>query len=152
MSGKTEKHFLFEVQLNWLSKKKGILWAKDAEGVLDVATPPQFGGEGKPWTPEHYFLNAISGCFMTTYLSFAYKLGFEISNFECNTIGEIEIVEGKYKFTVINLYPKIYIAEESLREKAAAAVSKTFGTFTFEISCKFQTLYLKTLGFCMFCV
>ena len=125
MSGKTEKHILFEVQLNWLCKKKGILRAKDAEGKLYVATPPKFGGEGKPWTPEHYFLNAISGCFMTTYLSFAHKLGFNISNFECTTIGEIEIVDGKYKFTIINLYPKIYIAEESLRKKASAALSKT---------------------------
>ncbi len=62
---------------------------------------------------------------MTTYIAFAKKAGFEISHFDCNTIGQIEIVEAKYKFTNINLYPKIYIARESLREKATAVLEKT---------------------------
>ncbi|MDP4261310.1 MAG: OsmC family protein [Bacteroidota bacterium] len=125
MQGKTEKQFFFEVQLNWLAAKRGMLRAKDAAGTLHVATPPKFGGEGKPWTPEHFFLSAISSCFMTTYLSFAGKLGIQISNFECNIIGQIEIAEGKYKFTHINLYPKVYISDETLREKATEALEKT---------------------------
>lgn len=125
MAGKTDKRFLFEVQLNWLTGKRGIISAKDAEGTLHVATPPKFGGEGNPWSPEHLFLGSISSCFMTTYLAFAKKLGFEISNLECNAIGQIRIVEGKYKFTNIDLYPKVYIATESLREKAMRALEKT---------------------------
>jgi organic hydroperoxide reductase OsmC/OhrA len=122
---KTDKQFFFEVNLNYLAGTRGILSAKDAEGTLHVATPPEFGGQGKPWTPEHFFLSSISGCFMTTYLVFAKKFQFAISNFECNAIGQVEIAEGKYKFTNINLFPKIYIADESLREKANLAVEKT---------------------------
>jgi organic hydroperoxide reductase OsmC/OhrA len=122
---KTDKQFFFEVKLNYLADTRGVLSAKDAEGTLHIATPPEFGGEGKPWTPEHYFLSSVSGCFMTTYLAFVKKLQFAISNFECNAIGQIEILEGKYKFTNINLFPKIYIADESLREKANLAVEKT---------------------------
>ena len=125
MSDKTGKHHLFEVQLNWLTGKKGLVSAKDVKGTLHVATPPAFGGEGKPWTPEHFFLGSISGCFMTTYLAFAQKLHFEISDLECEAIGQIEIVEGKYKFTRIDLFPKIYIPTETLREKAALALEKT---------------------------
>jgi organic hydroperoxide reductase OsmC/OhrA len=125
MTGKTGKQFFFEIQLNWLNAKRGILFAKDAEGMLHVATPPKFGGEGRPWTPEHFFLSAISSCFMTTYLAFAKKFGIQISHFDCNIIGEIEMIEGKYKFTQINLYPRIYIPDETLREKAARALEKT---------------------------
>lgn len=125
MAGKTGKQFLFEVQLNWLADTRGILSARDAKGTVHVATPPPFGGEGKPWTPEHFFLGSISSCFMTTYLAFAKKLHFAISDFECNAIGQIEIVDGKYKFTNINLYPRIYIAGETLREKANLALEKT---------------------------
>ena len=125
MTGKNDKTFMFEVQLNWLTGKRGILSAKDAEGTLHVATPPQFGGEGKPWTPEHFFLSAISGCFMTTYLVFAQKSAFEISNLDCDIIGQVELVGGSYKFTRIDVYPKIYIADESLRSKASAALEKT---------------------------
>lgn len=62
---------------------------------------------------------------MTTYLAFAKKLQFEITNFECNTIGQIEIVNGKYKFTLINVYPKISVADETLKEKANTALEKT---------------------------
>jgi peroxiredoxin-like protein len=125
MSGKTDKRFLFEVKLNWLTNKTGILLSKEATGTIHVATPPQFGGEGKPWTPEHLFLSSVSSCFMTTYLAFADKLNFHISGLDCESIGQVEIVEGKYKFTRIDLYPRICIADESLREKATTAVEKT---------------------------
>jgi peroxiredoxin-like protein len=125
MTGKKEKQFLFEVQLNWVEKTNGVLTANDVDGLLYVGTPPAFGGEGKNWSPEHLLLSAISSCFMTTYLAFAKKLNFEISHFECNTIGQIQIVEGRYKFTNINVYPKIFIAKEGLREKANTVVEKT---------------------------
>jgi peroxiredoxin-like protein len=125
MKGKTDRQFLFEVKLNWQEKNKGFLSAADAEGTIDVATPPEFGGEGKSWSPEHLFLSSISSCFMTTYLAFAKKLHFNISALECNSIGQIEIVNGKYKFTIINVYPIITIADESLREKANSALEKT---------------------------
>jgi organic hydroperoxide reductase OsmC/OhrA len=125
MTGKTQKQFFFEVQLNWLEVTTGILSSKEANGALYVATPAKFGGEGKPWTPEHLFLSAISGSFMTTYLAFAKKLKFNISHLDCNAIGQIERVDGRYQFTNINLFPKIYIAEESVREKASLALEKT---------------------------
>jgi organic hydroperoxide reductase OsmC/OhrA len=125
MPGKTDKQFLFEVQLNWLADTRGVLSARDAAGTIHVATPPAFGGQGKPWTPEHLFLSSISSCFMTTYLAFAKKIHFEIYHFECDTIGQIEVVDGKYKFTHINLYPKIYIVDEILRDKATLALEKT---------------------------
>jgi peroxiredoxin-like protein len=119
------KQFLFEVKLDWQENTKGILSAADAEGTIDVATPPEFDGKGKPWSPEHLFLSAISSCFMTTYLAFIKKLQFNISAFECYTIGQIEIVNGKYKFTLINVYPTIVVVDESLREKANVVLEKT---------------------------
>ena len=125
MAGKSDKQFFFEVKLNWLADTRGILSAKDAEGSIHVATPPEFGGGGKPWSPEHLFLSSISSSYMSTYLLFAKKMGFEIANFECNTIGQILLVDGKYKFTKIDLFPKIFITDESVREKANQAVEKT---------------------------
>ncbi len=125
MKGKTDKQFLFEVALQWQNSNTGVLSATDASGTIDIATAPEFGGVEKSWSPEHLFLSAINGCYMTTYLAYAKKLQFAISNFQCNAIGQIEIVEGKYKFTIVNIYPKIFIADESLREKANTALQKT---------------------------
>ena len=62
---------------------------------------------------------------MTTFLAFAKKLHFGISHLQCNAIGQIELINGRYKFTTIDLYPEIFIADESLREKANKAVEKT---------------------------
>ena len=62
---------------------------------------------------------------MTTYLALSKKMGFEILDFNCEAVGQIEIVEGRYKFTRIDLYPKVYIVNEELREKAEKAVEKT---------------------------
>ncbi len=125
MTNKTDKQFLFEVKLNWIESAKAVITAPDTEGSVQVATAPEFGGVGKPWSPEHYFLSAISGCFMTTYLAYAKKLDFDIKDFNCDIIGQIEIVAGKYKFTHINIYPNIYIADETIREKANMALEKT---------------------------
>lgn len=124
-SGKTDKQFLFEVQLKRVEKNCGELHAGDVSGTIHVATPLAFGGEGNDWSPEHLFLGSVNSCYMTTYLSFAKRLGFEITHFDCQAIGQIELVEGKYKFTHINLYPKICIAEELLRSKAGVAMEKT---------------------------
>lgn len=124
MQTRIGKQFLFEVKLDWMTEKKGVLSAKDAEGELHIATPLKPGIE-RVWTPEHFFLSSISGCFMTTYIAFAKKYDFEVSNFECNSIGLVDMVDDKYKFTHIDLYPKVYINSEELREKAELAMEKT---------------------------
>ena len=122
---KKDKQIFFQVQLNWLSKQRGVLTASDVKGSIHVTTPPAFGGEAGEWSPEHLFLNSVSSCFMATYLVFAKKSGFEISGFECETIGQVELVEGSYRFTTVNVYPKIYIKDDSLRVMAELALEKT---------------------------
>ena len=120
-----EKQILFGVSLNWLSKQVGILYADDAAGTICVATPSVFGGEGRDWSPEHLLLGAVNGCFMSTYLVFAKKFKFDVSRFECNVTGKIQLVEGKYQFTQIDVFSKVFVAEESLKEKADLALQKT---------------------------
>ena len=61
---------------------------------------------------------------MTTYLAIAGKLDFQVSHIECQAIGQVEILEGKYRFTRINLYPKIYLGSEELRHKAELCMKK----------------------------
>ena len=125
MKGKEDKKIQFNVQLNWMANKKGLLSAYDADGTLLIATPPAFGGEGKPWSPEHLFLGAISSCFMTTFLVFAEKSKLNISRYNCSIIGQISFSEGRYRFILIDLYPKIFIADEASREKAETVLKKT---------------------------
>ncbi|MBS1600883.1 MAG: OsmC family protein [Bacteroidetes bacterium] len=125
MNEQKSKRITFDISLNWLTDNRGILTSNDVKDTIRVALPPAFGGEPEQWSPEHLFLGSISSCFMTTYLVFAKKFGFEISHLECQTVGNLEMVDGKYVFSSVHLYPKIYIADKSFREKAIKTMEKT---------------------------
>jgi peroxiredoxin-like protein len=122
---KTDKQFFFEAGLNWLADDRGVLYAHDVKEIIHVAAPAAFGGTGKEWSPEHLLLSSIISCYMSTYLGISKKMNLTVSRFECNAIGQVELVEGKYRFTNINVYPKIFIADETVREKAGKAAEKT---------------------------
>ena len=139
-SRKSEQQFLFEVSLNWLTKQKGILSADDAAGTIRVATPKVFGGEGRDWSPEHLFLGAVCSCFMTTYLAFAKKMSLNIARLECDVTGQIQLTEGRYQFTHIDVFPKVYV-EASLIEKAGLALQKTQKYCLVSNSIKAEVIY-----------
>ena len=119
------KSFLFEVRLDWLTGDKGILTSNEVKDTIRVAMPEAFGGESNQWSPEHLFIASVSSCFMVTYLSFAKKMGFNISHFESHATGQIKIIDGHYQFTDIDVYPKIFIEDEVPVEKALEALKKT---------------------------
>lgn len=121
---KDGKRFVFDVRLDWLEEQKGVITANDAKGPVYVATPPAFGGQGNDWSPEHLFLGSIASCFMSTYLYFARKMKFEISHLECHAIGQVELVEGKYKFTHIGVFPTVHVSNDTVMEIADLAILK----------------------------
>ena len=49
----------------------------------------------------------------------------ENTGFECSATGQVEIVDGKYKFTYIHIYPKAFVGNEADVEKARVAMEKT---------------------------
>jgi organic hydroperoxide reductase OsmC/OhrA len=121
---KDGKQIVFDVRLDWLSEQRGILTANDAAGPVYVATPPAFGGKEGDWSPEHLFLGSIASCFMSTYLYFTRKMKFEIAHLECHAIGQIELIEGKYKFTHIGVFPTVHVSDATLIELADLAILK----------------------------
>ena len=122
---KSDKQFYFDVELNWLANNSGIVHSREVNGAIQVSTPKQFGGEGKDWSPEHLFLSSICSCYMSTFISLTKKMNFNINRLDCSAIGQIEKLDEGYKFTFINLYPEITIADQSLLEIANLAVEKT---------------------------
>jgi organic hydroperoxide reductase OsmC/OhrA len=121
---KDGKHFVFDIRLDWLNEQKGVLTANDTNGPIYVATPPAFGGQEKEWSPEHLFLGSIASCFMSTYIYFARKMKFTFAHIECHAIGQIELVEGKYKFTHIGVFPTIRVSDATVMELADLAILK----------------------------
>ncbi len=125
MTNKLSEPLIFESRLNWLTGDMGILHSPDVNGTMHVATPHQFGGSGKEWSPEHLFLSAVVSCYMSTFIAFNKKANVPVTHFECRATGQVELAAGKYKFTQIDVYPKVRVDEEPMREKAAMLMNKT---------------------------
>jgi len=122
---KNNKPIIFSTDLHWSGERSGTVSSLSAKQTILVSTPPEFGGPHGDWSPEHLFLSAVTSCFMSTYLVFVNKMKIEHTGFECTATGQVELVDGKYKFTYIHLYPKAFIGNRSDLEKAQVALEKT---------------------------
>lgn len=121
---KTNKPILFTTDLHWIADDEGIVQSPSVQQPVHVTKPPEFGGTEDGWNPEQLFLSAVTSCYMTTYLSFVQKIRFENVGFECTATGQVELVEGKFKFTYIHIYPKAQVTSEEDVEKARLAMEK----------------------------
>ncbi len=109
----------YQVKLNWLEDRKGVIQSEVLDSKIEVVTPPEFpkGIEGK-WSPEHLFVAAVNSCFMTTFLAVAENSKLDFSAMECNAVGTLDKVEGKYQITEITLFPIVTIVDEVQKDKA----------------------------------
>lgn len=124
MSLKNNKPIIFSADVHWSGEKSGMVSSPSAKGSLFVSTSPEFGGPEGNWSAEHLFLSSITSCFMSTYLGFIDKLKIVHTGFECTATGQVELVDGKYKFTYIHLYPKAFVGNSADIEKAQVALEK----------------------------
>jgi len=125
MENKLAHQLLFETNLNWLSDDRGIVYANGCNGTIHVSTPAAFGGSDKEWSPEHLLLGAVVSCYMATFNGFAKKAKLTIAHLECRAVGEVKIVEGRYKFTQIDIFPKIFVENDIQSESANSVAQKT---------------------------
>lgn len=109
----------YEVNLKWTGTRKGLLSSPVLPQTIEVATPPEFPkGIAGIWSPEHLFAASINSCLMTTFISIAENSKFEYSSFECKSICNVDLVDGKYAVTEIILRPKVVIHFSQKPEKA----------------------------------
>ena len=120
---KNNKPIIFTTDLHWSGDRFGIVSSSSLRSFL-VSTPPEFGGPEGEWSPEHLLLSSITSCFMSTYLVFVNKMKIENKGFECTATGQVEIVDGKYKFTYIHIYPKAFVGTDVDVERAKVAMEK----------------------------
>ncbi len=115
----------YEVTVNWLQDKQGVLYAPELNDEISVATPPQFpGGIEKIWSPEHLFTAAVNSCLMTTFLAIASNSQLRYNKFTSKGIGKLEMVDGKYIMSSVSLYPTVVVDNEAEIEKANKVLQK----------------------------
>jgi peroxiredoxin-like protein len=120
-----EAHY-YNVNLNWLTDRKGELFSPELNTKIEVATPPEFNkGIAGIWSPEHLLTAAVNSCFMTTFLAIAENSRLNFETFNCEAKGKLEQVEGKFLMTEIVLTPVLKITNKEDREKAERILSKS---------------------------
>jgi len=116
----------YEVDVNWIGDRIGILYSPELNEEMQVATPPQFPkGVEKIWSPEHLFTAAVNSCLMTTFLSIAENSKLDFKKFTSKAYGKLEIVDGKYIMSEIRLIPCLTILKEEDMEKAVRVLNKS---------------------------
>ena len=116
----------YEVNLNWNRDRRGTISSPALPMQIEVATPPDFPkGIAGIWSPEHFFVAAVNSCLMTTFLAVAENSKVEFISFECNAVGKVEQVEGKYSITEVVLKPTLTVAASNGEERMLRILEKS---------------------------
>jgi peroxiredoxin-like protein len=120
-----ELHSTYPVAVRWTGGKTGVASAPDGLPDLEVGSPPQFGGPGGRWTPEHFFVGAAALCWMTTFLASAALSKLEVAAVEASGEGAVERGDDRrFSISRIVLRPRVTIHREEDREKAMKLIEK----------------------------
>ncbi|MCX6147169.1 MAG: OsmC family protein [Candidatus Kapabacteria bacterium] len=117
---------LYDVQVAWENDRKGLLSSSTLNQNIEVVTPPEFPkGIAGVWSPEHLFVAAINSCLMTTFLAIAENSKLEFTSFSSDATGKLEMIDGKYLMSEVNLHPKVIINEGTDKEKVERILNKS---------------------------
>lgn len=142
-----EPHY-YNVNLSWISDRKGEMSSPELEEVIEVATPPQFpkGIEGV-WSPEHLLTAAVNSCFMTTFLAVAENSKLEFVLFDCKAKGKLEQIEGKFLMTEVVLEPTLVINKEADKDRAERILQKSEAACLISNSIKSKVSMITNIQF-----
>lgn len=114
----------YNTTVKWTEGRKGEL-IEPTMPTIEVATPPEFPkGVPNTWSPEHLYVASANICLMTTFLAIAENSKLDFKTFECDGVGKLEKVDGRFMISEIVLKPKVVVAEEKDIERAQRIVEK----------------------------
>ncbi len=121
----SEIHSTYRFSVRWQDGKLGLASAPDGLPDIEIASPPQFGGPGGRWTPEHFFVGAAASCWLTTFLAIADLSRLEIAAVEAAAEGVLERGDDKrFSITRIVLRPRVTVRRDGDRDRALRLIRK----------------------------
>lgn len=119
-----EKQYVYTLNASSTGVRSGIVVAEDIEPSIAFSAPPEFQGQAGKWTPEYFLVAAVAGCFVSTFSGMATLSKLEFPSLEVQAEGVISKDEGGWRFTQIDLRPRLTIAQEKDRERANRLLEK----------------------------
>ncbi|MCZ7602532.1 MAG: OsmC family protein [Melioribacteraceae bacterium] len=114
----------YNTTVKWTEGRKGEL-IEPTMPTIEVATPPEFPkGVPNTWSPEHLYVASANICLMTTFLAIAENSKLDFKSFECDGVGKMEKVDGRFMISEIVLKPKVVVTHEKDIERAQRIVEK----------------------------
>ncbi len=118
-------NYRFTANAAWTEGRRGVVTGGPGAAKLEFSAPPEFQGQAGFWTPEHFFLAAVTTCFVTTFRVIAGLSKFDAAALEVQAEGTVEKAEGGFHFSRVVLRPLLTIRLEADRERALRLLEKT---------------------------
>ena len=119
--------YVYRVAASSTALRGGIASAENIQPSIGFSAPPEFqgqSGQSGSWTPEHFFVTSVASCFVSTFSGMADLSKLEFLLLEVDAEGILAKDEGGWRFTQINLRPRLNIAQEKDRERAGRLLEK----------------------------
>ena len=116
----------YQIQLQSADPKSGKIESlEDGLPTLEFASPPEFGGPGGVWTPEHLYVGAVSSCLMTTFRAIADMAGVEVVSYTDDATGTLVRGEDRlYRIDTVILRPHVVVPADKDLTKAERLLRK----------------------------
>jgi organic hydroperoxide reductase OsmC/OhrA len=107
----------YETTVEWTENRRGTLSAAQRPTILTGA-PPEFGGSGDVWSPEHLCVAAVNSCVMLTFIAIAANSKVALHRYSAAATGTLEKVEGRGPvITRVVVKPRVTVGPDVDRAK-----------------------------------
>jgi peroxiredoxin-like protein len=114
----------YETSMVWSEGRRGRV---ESPGLppLDFASPPEFGGPGGTWTPEHALVTAVNACVLLTFVAIAEFSKLSFGSLSARANGKLGKVEGEgLRFTSVDVVLRVEVGTEADVARAERLVQK----------------------------
>ena len=115
------KIYKFQTNTRWVKGRKGVLSSNEKK-MIEIACPPEFGGEEGFWTAEHLFVASVEICIMTTFKWLLEKSNGRLISYKSDAVGCTQMMNQDFKFKEIEINPVILVPEKDSLQKAKVAI------------------------------
>ena len=114
----------YEVRAKSTRPRSGVVASDAIAQPIVFSAPPEFAGEPRVWTPEHFFVAAIVACYVSTFSGMAEISRFHFISLEVDAEGTLEKDASGWKFTEIKLRPALRVSQEKDGDRGVRLLEK----------------------------
>jgi peroxiredoxin-like protein len=124
------KDFLFPVSVVWLGDKR-VHAHVTGKQPIEIATPPEFGGDDPAtWSPEDFLVAAAASCYSVTLVAIAGRRQIPLYDLTVEAAGRLGALEdGRFGFRAIELNVQIETEVGQIAAVRKAAERAEHGCF-----------------------